>query len=173
MPTVETTAPALAHSPAPVSLAPSPTDLPGGVWPAPHFSTGRILRYLAGIRPYRRGDARLEAEQVDGVEFLRRKFDSTHELIEISSDVIANCLGLGAGALISDRSVVPIRGQLVHLEPKNLPYMLSHSGYLFPRSDAIILGGTVERGSLDTRPSAARCQRLLRDHANFFGQRLS
>jgi D-amino-acid oxidase len=83
--------------------------------------------------------------------------------------VIVNALGLGAGAVAGDAAVLPLRGQLVHLEPESLGYLLSHDGYLFPRSDALVVGGTVERGVADPRPDPETCRRLLSIQRRFFG----
>lgn len=104
-----------------------------------------------------------------GVLFEERAFEHQGELSELSADAIVNCLGLGAGSLFGDAAVLPIRGQLVLLEPQELPYLLSHSGYLFPRSDAVVLGGTAERNATSLEPDPYRCQRILRNNASFFG----
>ena len=115
--------------------------------------------------------ARLHANLVaQGVRFHARRFENREELKELTADVVINCLGLGAGELFEDSRLVPIRGQLVLMEPQDLPYLLCHSGYLFPRTDSIILGGTVERGERDPIPSARRCEQLLEMHQRFFAR---
>jgi D-amino-acid oxidase len=84
--------------------------------------------------------------------------------------VIVNCLGLGAGAVFADGAVVPIRGQLVHLRPQALSYLLDHpNGYLLPRSDALVLGGSFEEGVGEARTDPATCARILDDNRRFFG----
>lgn len=114
--------------------------------------------------------ARLQADLVArGVPLVERRFGRRAELEQLPGDALVNCLGLGAGALFDDEALVPIRGQLVHLEPQELPYLLSHRGYLFPRSDVVVLGGSAERGVTDVRPDRARCEGILRLHAEFFG----
>lgn len=80
-----------------------------------------------------------------------------------------NCLGLGAGALFADEAVVPIRGQLVHLRPQPLAYLLDHpTGYMVPRSDALVLGGSFEEGIGEVRTDPATCARILADNRRFF-----
>ena len=97
-----------------------------------------------------------------------RTFSTTQDITALQENIVINCMGLGSADLFPDRALQPMRGQLVHLEPQDLPYLLSHSGYLFPRSDVVVLGGTVERGVNDTTPSEAACRRILETHRHFF-----
>ncbi|HEY4393284.1 MAG TPA: FAD-dependent oxidoreductase [Polyangia bacterium] len=97
-------------------------------------------------------------------------FAGVRDLQALSQPAIVNCLGVGAGAFAADPAVVPIRGQLVHLRPQALPYLLDHpTGYLVPRSDALVLGGTFEQGIADPRTDPAACARILADNRRFFG----
>ncbi|MFI4861661.1 MAG: FAD-dependent oxidoreductase [Phycisphaerales bacterium JB063] len=98
----------------------------------------------------------------------RRTFDNPQDITRLPHAAVVNCLGLGSGDLFPDRALTPMRGQLVHLKPQALPYLLSHAGYLFPRHDAVVLGGTVERGVDNTTPSERACQNILNTHRNFF-----
>ena len=106
--------------------------------------------------------------QAAGVDLERREFGSSAELAGLEQGAIINTLGLGAGRLFGDARVLPVRGQLVHLRPLGVRYMLSASGYLFARGDAVILGGTVERGVEQATPVAADCERILAGHRRFF-----
>jgi glycine/D-amino acid oxidase-like deaminating enzyme len=100
-----------------------------------------------------------------------RTFTSPRDLRELREPAIANCLGLGAGALFADQDVVPIRGQLVHLRPQPLAYLLDHpTGYMVPRTDALVLGGSFEEGVADARTDPATCARILEDNRRFFGK---
>jgi hypothetical protein len=84
--------------------------------------------------------------------------------------LVVDALGLGAREVAGDPALVPVRGQLVHLEPQALGYLLSHEhGYLFARTDALVLGGTVERGVADPVPEPSACRRILAAHRRFFG----
>jgi glycine/D-amino acid oxidase-like deaminating enzyme len=104
-----------------------------------------------------------------GVSFVERALSEPEELRRLPEPVVVNCLGLGAGALFADPAVVPIRGQLVHLRPQALPYLLDHpAGYMVPRSDALVLGGTFEEGVTDLRPEPAAAARILADTRRFF-----
>lgn len=105
-----------------------------------------------------------------GARLQRRVFASAADVTKLSQPVIIDCLGLGAREVFADEKLYPVRGQLVHLFPERLPYLLSGShGYLFPRSDAIVLGGTFEEGIADTKPDRRMCERILARHRRFFG----
>ncbi|MFG0256728.1 MAG: FAD-dependent oxidoreductase [Phycisphaerales bacterium JB043] len=98
----------------------------------------------------------------------RARFDSLDELMALPHHTIVNCAGMGARNLFKDESLLPIRGQLVMLEPQDLPWLLSHRGYIFPRSDAVVLGGTYERGNDSTTPDPSRCERIRRTNERVF-----
>jgi D-amino-acid oxidase len=104
-----------------------------------------------------------------GGELVERTFSDPHELGQLPEAGVVNCLGLGAGAVFADQAVVPIRGQLVHLRSQALSYLLDHpNGYVVPRSDALVLGGTFEQGIADARTDPATCARILDDNRRFF-----
>ena len=58
-----------------------------------------------------------------------------------------NCTGLGARDLFGDTELQPVRGQLAILLPQpEIRYAFTgDAGYMFPRADGILLGGTFER----------------------------
>lgn len=98
-----------------------------------------------------------------GVRLLRRTFESLDQILEsLDQDVIVNCMGLGAGHVMNDPAVVPIRGQLIWLRPQpQLEYLYGGSGYIFPRSDWVVVGGSFERGVDDPTPVPAMCAQIL------------
>ncbi len=131
---------------------------PGHAYDTLHFEPPTYLRFL---------QERLASA---GVRFETRRFDTLADVAALPQPVVVNCLGLGAGALLRDDAMVPVRGQLVHLRPQpQLTYMISHRGYMFPRSDVVVLGGTLDFGETDTTPVEADCQAILRRHRAFFG----
>ncbi|MFL6781190.1 MAG: FAD-dependent oxidoreductase, partial [Sphingomicrobium sp.] len=69
-----------------------------------------------------------------------------------------------------DQDMHPARGQLAILEPQpEVRYAaLGDFGYMFPRPDGIILGGTAERDVWDTNPDPATIARLIARHRTFF-----
>lgn len=81
---------------------------------------------------------------IAGGKIVIKEFQSRDEVMELPESVIFNCTGLGARALFNDQKLFPVRGQLEVLLPQpEIDYCyLGGSGYMFPRRDGIILGGT-------------------------------
>lgn len=80
-------------------------------------------------------------------------------------DLVVNCSGLGARLLGADRSVVPVRGQVLHLEQVGLErWWLDGAGptYVVPRSRDIVVGGTDVEGEWSRTPSAEVADDILR-----------
>lgn len=104
-----------------------------------------------------------------GAETEQRTFASLDDVRQLDEKIIINCLGLGARDIVDDPRIIPMRGQLVYLTPQDLPYLLSHrDGYIFPRSDAVLLGGTVERGVDEPVADDAACRRILSRNRRLF-----
>nr|WP_294849714.1 FAD-dependent oxidoreductase [uncultured Sphingomonas sp.] len=99
-----------------------------------------------------------------------RKFTSPAELMGLSENLIFNCTGLGSRDLFSDTDLHPIRGQLAILEPQSaVRYaFLGNAGYMFPRGDGILLGGTFEHDQWDTTPDPAITARIVDSHRKLF-----
>ena len=80
------------------------------------------------------------------------------------ADLVVNCSGLGARLLGSDRSVVPIRGQVVYVEQFGLDrWWLDAAGptYVVPRSGDIVVGGTDEEGEWSRTPDPEVAREIL------------
>ena len=104
-----------------------------------------------------------------GIQIKAMRFDTLEDILSIEFIRLVNCLGMGAAKLFSDELMIPIKGQLVHLRPQDLPWLLSHSnGYVFPRADSIVLGGSVEWGVDDCQDDVETCERILQDNQSFF-----
>lgn len=76
--------------------------------------------------------------------------------LPVGPDLVVNCSGLGARLLGTDRSVVPVRGQVLYLEQTGLDrWWLDRSGptYVVPRSHDIVVGGTDQEGEWSRTPS--------------------
>jgi D-amino-acid oxidase len=91
----------------------------------------------------------------NAVQFRTRQFESKDDFAELRQNIIINCTGYGARALMNDNDVIAKRGHLVVLR-KTLPkqfYFFSggcSNGrimYVFCRHNDIVVGGTVQRGS--------------------------
>lgn len=102
------------------------------------------------------------------VELVEKEFRSEKECSELSQPTIVNCLGLGAGELLGDPAVVPIRGQLLYLKPVKDKMVVDHSGgYVISRDDVLILGGTFEEGESDLSVSEETSRRILEGNRSF------
>lgn len=114
--------------------------------------------------------ALIEDFHAAGGQLVVRKFDDASQLAALEQPVVINCTGLESRALFPDAMLLPIKGQLVVLLPQpELDYMYVDNGrgYMFPRSDGVILGGTFERGVESLEPSAEVTSRIVSRHARF------
>jgi len=103
---------------------------------------------------------------IAGGKVVVKEFRSREELNRLAEPVIFNCTGLGARALFNDEKLEPVRGQLEVLLPQpEIDYMYLSSGYMFPRRDGIILGGTFDHGDWSLEPNPKHANRILNEHA--------
>lgn len=119
-----------------------------------YVETGRFLHRLT------------QDIHIAGGSIAIRDFRTPAELAALPERLIFNCTGLGARALFGDDTLVPIRGQLAILIPQpevRYAYMGEY-GYMFPRADGILLGGTYERGVEDATPQEADIARIIAGH---------
>ena len=80
------------------------------------------------------------------------------------ADLVVNCSGLGARLLGADKSVVPVRGQVVYVEQVGLDrWLLDGTGptYIVPRSRDIVVGGTDVMGEWSRTPSPENAADIL------------
>ena len=98
-----------------------------------------------------------------GGRFEIRRFDAPAQIAALPERVVFNCTGLGARALFGDDGLEPMRGQLVVLLPQpEVQYAYSlNDGYMFPRPDGILLGGTFERGQWEATTTPAAIARII------------
>ncbi len=103
------------------------------------------------------------------VQIVQRSFDGVDQLESLPERVLVNCTALGSRILFEDRAIYPARGILVHLEPQNLGYAI-HDGfkYMFPRRDALILGGVFDEDVWDDEPDEKIARAILTHHRRFF-----
>ena len=96
-----------------------------------------------------------------------RRIAGLDEVLDLGPDVIVNAAGMAAGASVGDRTVFPVRGQIVRVENPGLDLSVRdemHPGgraYVHPRSKDCILGGTLEVGSWNTEPDPAETAAIL------------
>ena len=79
--------------------------------------------------------------------------------------VIFNCTGLGSRELFDDKQLTPVRGQLEILLPQpELDYCYLNAGYMFPRRDGVVLGGTWDHDDWSLTPDAEQAAGILETH---------
>ena len=83
---------------------------------------------------------------IAGGRVVVRELQSREEIARLPESLIFNCTGLGARKLVGDQTLTPVRGQLEVLLPQpEIDYCyLAGAGYMFPRRDGMILGGTFD-----------------------------
>jgi D-amino-acid oxidase len=83
-----------------------------------------------------------------------RRFESLEEVAP-AYEVIVNCAGIGAQALVPDPELEPHRGQVVLVPPLELPYAIVCDDpplmYAIPRANDCVFGGTNQLSD-DRRP---------------------
>jgi glycine/D-amino acid oxidase-like deaminating enzyme len=103
---------------------------------------------------------------IAGGRVVVKNFHSRDEIMRLPEPIIFNCTGLGARALFNDQKLGPVRGQLEVLLPQpEIDYCYLSRGYMFPRRDGIILGGTFDHDDWSLAPRADQAQSILEIHA--------
>lgn len=86
-----------------------------------------------------------------GLRVRRKAIESLVEPLA-HAPLVVNCTGLGAREVCGDRELVPVRGQVVSVERRDVERFLidddhpSGLCYVVPRAHDCVLGGTTERG---------------------------
>jgi D-amino-acid oxidase len=103
---------------------------------------------------------------IAGGRLVVKEFRSREEILRLPEPVIFNCTGLGARALFADQRLSPVRGQLEVLLPQpEIDYCYLGSGYMFPRHDGIVLGGTFDHDNWSLAPDPKQTSEILDGHA--------
>jgi D-amino-acid oxidase len=115
----------------------------------------------------------VEDVRTGGARIVQQELRDLPEVLALPEPVVFNCTGLGAATLFGDTGMMPVRGQLVLLQPDPRVDYITHGGgmgtlYMFPRSDALVLGGTFERGAFHLEPDVESTRRIVEQHATFF-----
>ncbi|WP_433436019.1 FAD-dependent oxidoreductase [Nonomuraea sp. CA-141351] len=116
---------------------------------------------------------RLESDlRAHGVTFVHRKFVSKSDVFtSLTQKIIVNCTGLGAKTLWNDSKMMPIKGQLAMLPAQpNLQYLYGQDGYMFPRADHVVIGGTFEENVDNELFDKTVCKGLVQHIAALFGK---
>ena len=123
-----------------------------------YVETGRYLRQM------------MRDVQIAGGRIEVRDFATPAEIAGLSERLVFNCTGLGARELFGDTELRPARGQLAILLPQpEVRYAFTgRDGYMFPRPDGILLGGTFELDQWSTEPEPETIARILASHHRLF-----
>jgi len=117
------------------------------------------------IEPQTYLNALLRDFYIAGGKIVVKEFRSREEVMRLAERVVFNCTGLGARALFNDQKLEPVRGQLEILLPQpEIDYCYLSSGYMFPRHDGIILGGTFDHGDWSLQPNPEQANGILESH---------
>jgi len=135
------------------------------------FPYARLFSTLM-IEPHAYLRALLRDFYVAGGKVVVKEFKSRQEVARLPEPVILNCTGLGSRMLFDDQKLIPVRGQLEVLLPQpEVDYCyLSGSGYMFPRRDGIILGGTFDRDDWSLQPDPEQTTEILEGHTEIMKQ---
>ena len=152
-------------------------------WMDPYYPNARLLRHDEHPFPLDRVMvfdtmyvetprfmAQMTSEVLNAGGSIRiRRFETLADLAALPERLVFNCTGSGAKALVGDELLTPVRGQLAVLRPQQeVRYAVSGNfGYMFPRGDGILLGGTFERGEWDATPQPADIARIVKSHKDF------
>ena len=123
-----------------------------------YVETGRLLRQL------------LRDVQIAGGSIEVRNFRTPDEVARLRENLVFNCTGLGARDLFGDTALRPARGQLAILLPQpEVRYAFTgRAGYMFPRPDGIILGGTFELDEWEAVAEPETIARIVASHRRLF-----
>jgi glycine/D-amino acid oxidase-like deaminating enzyme len=123
-----------------------------------YVETGRFLRELT------------KDVQVAGGRIEVRRFAAPAEIAALPERLVFNCTGLGSRELFGDKELHPVRGQLAVLIPQTeVRYAFAgQAGYMFPRADGILLGGTFEQDEWEAVPQPGDIERIVESHRQLF-----
>jgi len=151
-------------------------ELPGGNDLYPQFEIHRDPENYFGfpfvrqystmlIEPSIYLSALLRDFYIAGGRVVVQEFRNRQEIARLREPVIFNCTGLGSRTLFDDEELTPVRGQLEILLPQpEIDYCYLGPGYMFPRRDGIVLGGTWDHDDWSLTPNPEQATGILETH---------
>jgi len=104
--------------------------------------------------------------QASGVEMKTMSFKGAASVQALEEPILVNCLGLGSRKVWPDDALHGRKGQLALLKAQpHLKYLYSGIGYMFPRQDHLVVGGSVEYPSAineDDTPDPVMGMQMIR-----------
>ncbi len=137
------------------------------------FPANKLQRYSAlYVETGRWLDGLIRDLRIGGASLRVRRFENPAQFAALPERLIFNCTGLGSRALFGDSELEPARGPLAVLLPQpEVQYAFTGAGgYMFPRADGILLGGTFEHGEWVAEPQAEDIANIIRSHQSTFGR---
>lgn len=86
------------------------------------------------------------------------------QVLPAGGDLVINCAGLGSRHLAQDKTVVPVRGEVLTVrQPAVRRWTLDEAGptYVVPRAHDVVVGGTTEEGEWSRTPSVETARLIL------------
>jgi D-amino-acid oxidase len=136
----------------------------------PSSFSGNIIRFETMYAETGRLLRKLEQDvHIAGGRILVRDFATPADIQTLPEALVFNCTGLGGRALFGDTGMHPVRGQLAILLPQpEIRYAINAPmGYMFPRPDGILCGGSWEHDEWTAEPQPAEIERILANHTAF------
>ena len=97
-----------------------------------------------------------------GVPLIEQTFANLGDVLKLQENIIVNCTGLGPKTIWNDNSLEPIKGDLALLPAQQqLTYLYAQNGYMFPRHDAVVIGGSFLTCFTSTDPDPVCCKELV------------
>ena len=126
-------------------------------WRTMYVETGRWLAHL------------MRDVRIAGARIVRRRFETPDAMASLPEALDFNCTGFGSRDLFGDTDMIAARGQLAILlpQPELRHAYVGRAGYMFPRPDGVVLGGTFERGVEDPTAQADDIAGILAAHRRF------
>ena len=122
-----------------------------------YVEPGRFLRQL------------MRDIQLAGGRIAVRDFATPADIAALPERLVFNCTGLGARTLFSDRASPGPRPARHPAAAAGGPLCLHRqAGYMFPRADGIVLGGTFELDEWETTPEPEAIARILASHQQLY-----
>jgi D-amino-acid oxidase len=106
-----------------------------------------------------------------GATFKQKTFKGAADVLGLQENIIINCTGLGSKQIWPDPALKPVKGQLALLRAQpELQYLYAQNGYMFPRGDYVVIGGSYETDFASPDPDPAFCKLLVDYVKGLFGK---
>jgi len=114
----------------------------------------------------------LEQFQTNRGVVVQKRLNSLQE-IDGDYDIIVNCTALGSRQLVNDELLYPVRGQCMLVEAPWIKHVFAHEvsnslAYVIPRSDVVVLGGTVGVGEWSEEVDPLVSKAIMERCSKFF-----